>query len=531
MKMNKASFLLAAVVLPWLASAGNPPRFNYPRIFGVRPGSPVVFRLPVSGTRPMTFAAEGLPDGVVLDAGTGVLSGSTSAKGTNVVEFTVVNADGCCVQKFRLIVGDTFVLTPPLGFNTFGGLGAGDRLTDGNVRKSVDALISTGLADHGYSYCNVDDGWQGERGGPKHALQPNERFPDMKGLGDYIHRRGLKFGLYSTPYQRSYARYHGGSSFYRDRSSPLFALRYMTICPYLHDAADAEQIAEWGCDYFKYDWRMSDKELGVDTTHRWKSVEVAERMSRCLLSAKRDITFELSCFVDEDIPERFSAAGSMTRRTGDLMDVWYTKQCPSGSQNMGLRELWLKQRDPWWRVLNRPGHWNMPCPLRVGMLGGWRGPNHPMKPSRLTRAEQYSHISLWCLWASPMIIGAPVDKLDEFTLSLLTNDEMLAVNQDPLGIQAEEFMVKGGEMLVKLLEDGDLAVGLFNVSDGPDDGEVTFDWRKAGLEGASAVVRDLWEHRDIGIRDGSFTVRIPPHGCRVFRVKKTRRYPSVESSP
>ena len=150
------------------------------------------------------------------------------------------------------------------------------------------------------------------------------------------------------------------------------------------------------------------------------------------------------------------------------------------------------------------------------MMGGWEGNDHPMHPTRLDRHEQRSHMSLWCLWASPIIIGAPIDSLDEFTHSLLTNDEMLAVNQDPLGIQAEEFEVPGGEALLKRLEDGDVAVGLFNVSDAEGERTVTFDLAQAGLSGPQHV-RDLWGRRDLPDAAGSFSVPVPRHGCVVVR--------------
>ena len=191
-----------------MAFAEVPPQFNYPRLFGVRAGSPVIFRLPVSGTRPMRFSAEGLPSGVVLDSATGILSGSCRDKATNQVVFSVENAAGRITQKFRLVVGDEFQLTPPMGFNTFGGLGCGERLNEKSVRASIDALLSKGLADHGYAYCNIDDGWQGARGGPFFALQPNSKFGDMRRLADHVHSLGLKFGIYSTPYQFNSGKLH-----------------------------------------------------------------------------------------------------------------------------------------------------------------------------------------------------------------------------------------------------------------------------------------------------------------------------------
>lgn len=157
----------------------------------------------------------------------------------------------------------------------------------------------------------------------------------------------------------------------------------------------------------------------------------------------------------------------------------------------------------------------MPCPTRVGMLGGWD--NKPLAPTRLTKDEQITHISLWCLWSSPIIIGCPIDLLDEWTLSLLTNDEMLEINQDALGIQAVDKHVAGGRILVKPLENGDVAVGFVNVDDdGPRDIAAT--WNDLGLEGSTCNVRDLWTHRDLGQAAESFTAKgVLQHGCMVVR--------------
>ena len=130
----------------------------------------------MTGTRPLALSAKGLPPGVTFDAAKGLLGGAATARGTNVIEFTARNAAGVAAKRFRLVVGDLIALTPPMGFNTFGGLGGGPMMNEANVRKSFRALVDKGLVDHGYAYCNLDDGWQGLRGGPYNAIQPNEKF-------------------------------------------------------------------------------------------------------------------------------------------------------------------------------------------------------------------------------------------------------------------------------------------------------------------------------------------------------------------
>ena len=179
---------------------------------------------------------------------------------------------------------------------------------------------------------------------------------------------------------------------------------------------------------------------------------------------------------------------------------------------VGIREVWLENDA--YAPFQRPGHWNHACNLRIGLLGGWR--NQPLTPSRLTPDEQYSHISLWCLWGSPMIIGTPIETLDPFTLSLLSNDEVLEVNQDPLGHQARRVELSGaGEVLCKKMEDGTLAAGLFNPTAQP--AKVSVDWGTLGVQGKQQV-RDLWRQKDLGTFDGHFEAQVPVHGVVLVRL-------------
>ena len=494
-----------------LSASAEAPRINGPTIYGVRPRSPIIYRLPVTGTRPLGLSAKGLPDGVTFDAEKGILGGSTAARGTNVIEFSASNAEGVATKRFRLVVGDTIALTPPMGFNTFGGLGGGEMMNEENVRKSVRALVDKGLADHGYAYCNIDDGWQGVRGGTLNAIQPNKKFGDMKKLFDDMHAEGLKAGIYSTPWGSSFQSLQGASSARPDGKWD----GGRRLEKYLFDVQDARQFVEWGCDYFKYDWAMSAKPDQPGLPH----IYYAGRIAAAFAAQGRDVVLELSNSTPFDEAWNFTEIGNMTRTGADLIDIW-SQACPPSTGKvpawaMGILETMVDMRS--WRPYNRPGHWNMPCPTRVGMLGGWA--KKPLAPSRLTRDEQVTHISLWCLWSSPVIIGCPIDKLDEWTLALLTNDELLDLDQDALGIQALDKAVVCGRVLVKPLEDGDVAVGFVNVSDdGPKDLSAT--WELLGISGRWAA-RDLWAHRDLGVFDGSFTARgVPRHGCTVIRLRR-----------
>jgi alpha-galactosidase len=490
--------LAAHIVTP---AAGPEPRFNGASVFGVRPGSPILYTVAVAGQRPMTLAAEGLPEGARFDAQKGLITGTVARRGTYPVKLTAQNASGKAQRELKLVVGDTFALTPPMGCNTWGGLGP--FVSEKGVRASADAIVKSGLIRHGYCFVNIDDGWQGARGGPHHAIQPNEKFGDMKKLCDNLHAMGLKVGNYSTPWRTSYAGFVGGSSDNADGTwakLPPGAGKGWTHGTHRFEINDARQAAEWGIDYFKYDW-------GID------SVELATIMGEALRAQPRDIVFELSNSAPFRDAQAYTGIGTMTRTDGDLVDVWVKTQLDAGKQKwaLGIRDLWLAHKK--WQPFNRPGHWNMPCPLRVGMLGGWD--NKPLRPSRLTVDEQFSHISLWCLWGAPIIIGAPIDKLDAFTLSLLTNDEVLDIDQDPLGLQALDIDVAGGEALVKKLADGTVAVGLFNPGEAASAVAVT--WGQAGVTGKQRV-RDLWRQRDLGIFDGSITATVPPHGVVLVKL-------------
>ena len=519
----KRSWLLVLMVLVFLREAlcsetPQRPRINGPDIYGVRPLSPIVYRLPVTGDRPMELSAEGLPKGVFFDAKKGVLSGRLDDFGTNSICFVARNAAGETRRKFRLVGSDIVPLTPPMGFNTFGGLGSGSQMTEENVRASVRALFEKGLVDHGYAYCNIDDGWQGKRTGPLRALQANEKFPDIPGLFAWLHAEGVKGGLYSTPWCTSYGGYQGGSSTTSEGSWNRGVER--ASAEYVFDAEDARQIADWGCDYWKYDSKL---DYVSDALGR-RPVELGERMAAALKAQGRDIVFELSNTVDPDRPaeiDRLSATATMLRFEDDYIDAWETEKkpgCDFRHALQGVRDIWnLLKR---WQPRTRTGHWVFPGPLRVGMLGGWDG--KPLAPSRLTVPEQYTHVSLWCIWGSPLIIGAPIDKLDAFTLSLLTNDEILAVDQDALGSAPLDEDVPNGEVVRRLMENGDWVVGLFNPL-GETESDVSVDRARLGLEGRWRV-RDLWAHRDMGELGEKLTAKsVPRHGCRVYRLSRCER--------
>ena len=475
------------------------PRINGARVFGVRPGSPILYTIAATGRRPMTFSAEGLPPGARFDGRTGRISGAVAERGTHRVMLRAENALGRAERELRLVVGDEICLTPLLGCNTWGGWGA--RVTDANLRAAAEAMVRLGLIEHGWQYVNIDDGWQGRRGGRHNAIQPNERFGDMKALCDHIHSLGLKAGIYSTPWATSYAGFVGGSSddpsgAWTKPAKPRDGWRYGR---HFFETNDALQWAEWGFDYAKYD----------STIDR---VDTVQRFAAALAACDRDLVFELSNELPLKLAADCAPLAQLSRTTGDLVDFWDRSQMDEGLRKwaVGIREVMLEHDA--FAPYQKPGQWNHACNLRIGLLGGWR--DKPLEPSHLTPDEQYAHVSLWCLWGSPMIIGTPIERLDEFTLSLLTNDEVLEVNQDPLGAQGRRIVVDGGEAVVKPMEDGTVAFGLFNPA--AEAAAVTATWSQLGLQGPRRI-RDLWRQKDLGASDGRFTATVRPHGVVMLR--------------
>jgi alpha-galactosidase len=487
--------------------ASDMPRINGASVFGVRPGAPFLFTIPATGKRPMTFAADGLPAGLELDPKSGRITGKLTEKGEYTVTLRAKNELGEAERKFRIIVGEAIALTPPMGWSSWNCWG--DAVSQERVLNSARAMVEKGLTQHGWTFINIDDGWQAKRGGKFNAIQPNSKFSDMKVLADKIHDLGLKFGIYSGPWRGTYAGYPGGSSDNEDGTydwikagqvNEFFKLQTPDKKPNWinwkfgkHSFAkqDAQQWAAWDVDYLKYDWFPND-------------VPHVQEMADALHATGRDIVYSLSNTGLYDNAPDYMRLANVWRTTGDINDSWTSVKRIGFSQDR-------------WAAYTGPGHWSDPDMLVVGMVG-W-GPN--LHPSRLTPDEQYSHISLWCLLSSPLLLGCDLVQMDDFTLSLLTNDEVLAVDQDPLGKQATQVSNDDGKIVyAKLLEDGSYAVGLFNL--GNEEKTVGVKWGPWGSlatpQGGKRLVRDLWRQKDLGEFDGKFETKVAPHGVVMIRL-------------
>jgi alpha-galactosidase len=474
------------------ATTSTSPRINGARVFGVRPGSPVLHTIAATGQRPIKFAAEGLPKGLHLDAATGRISGVLKEPGTHEVVLSACNDAGTCQRALRIVVGDKIALTPPMGWNSWNCWGAS--IDQQKVLAAAKAMVASKLVEHGWSYVNIDDGWQGSRNSVTGALDPNDKFHDMAGLCETIHSMGLKVGIYSTPWAKSYAGYTGGTSGepggpVRDQSKGWYIGREC------HDEADARQWAQWGIDYLKFDWGPMDLPSG-------------RRMRKALLNCGRDIVLSATNAAPEEEFAEWSQLAEcyyLWRRVAqgdcDIADSW--KSISSIGFRMGE-----------WAKYVAPGHWNDPDMLVVGQVG-WGKSLHP---SQLTHNEQYTHISLWCLLAAPLLLGCDLTQLDPFTIDLLTNDEVLEVNQDPLGKMARCLSTREGrEVWIKPMEEGTLAIGLFNRSE--QETEVSASWADIAINGHWRV-RDLWRHKDMGTYIGKFEASVPAHGVSLIMLKR-----------
>lgn len=484
-------------------SAPPTPRINGPTLFGVRPGSPCLYSIPTTGDRPMMFSVDGLPEGLAVDPANGRITGALAKPGTYEVTLHAKNALGEASKRFRIVVGDQIALTPAMGWNSWNCWAAA--VDQDKVLRSARALANSGLANHGWTYVNIDDTWQGARTGPDHALQANAKFPDMKALCDEIHRLGLKAGIYSTPWITSYAKFPGGSS---DAADGAWSKALANDAAHRHGKysfarADAKQWADWGFDYLKYDWNPND-------------VPHAAEMSEALRASGRDIVFSISNTAPFEHAADWARLTNSWRTTSDIWDQWMPTNM---FWQYGVSEIAFSQDR--WVPYGGPGHWNDPDMLVVGLVG-WGASLHP---THLTADEQYSHLSMWCLLSAPLLIGCDLERLDAFTLNLLTNDEVLAIDQDALGKQAMRVATVGPvDVYAKDLEDGSKAFGFFN----RDSAEQTIRFNKlvyAGFKGRIHV-RDLWRQKDLpDVADpiqGALTMTIPAHGVMLYKLTEAQ---------
>jgi alpha-galactosidase len=481
------------------------PQINGPRVVGTTPGSPFLFLIPVSGletqsnsSKAFQIVAKNLPEGLQLDKKTGIITGSLTKDGIYPVQITVSSPDGIANRTLNIMGGHhKLALTPPMGWNSWNIWGKS--ISDTIIRQTADIMINSGLASHGYQFINLDDGWEGERC-VKQRMQSNSNFPEMKKLSEYVHSKGLKLGIYSSPGPKTCAGFEGS---------------------YRHESEDAQTFADWGIDYLKYDWCSYEsiaRKPKIPRPHFFRqdhvfvhfhtSLEELEKpykvMRTALDACGRDIVYSL---VPMTLNDRWNpgnwgkeVGGNLWRTSGDINDNW------NSISRIGFAQYKFS-------AYAEPGSWNDPDMLVVGNVG-WGKP----RPSKLTHNEQVTHITLWAMLAAPMLIGCDLMTLDKFTLGLLTNDEVIEIDQDPLGQQAKRILKKGKtEIWTRDLWDQTKAVAIFNRSNQIRPTEIK--WEELHIE-SKQPIRDLWHQVDLDEIDNKLELELPPHGCFLLKVGK-----------
>ena len=478
------------------------PRFNGPDVFGVSPGKPIFFRVPVTGKKPLRVSVEGLPDGATFDPERRLVSGSVRKPGDYVLNLIAENAKGRTTRRFTLSVGERIAIAPPMGWTSWNALRCD--ITDANIRETARFMDSLGLADYGWSCVNLDDGWQrrpvkdkwSDPPGkdaymhdippafaqpPRDAdgrIRPNANFPDMEALASYVHSLGLKIGLYSSPGPMTCQKFEGSLG---------------------HEAIDAKTWCDWGFDFIKYDYctytrvfLSETRDAGREATEEDHAKPFA-KLGAELKSLPRDIVFSANASWHGAHRWGEGAGVNMWRTWEDLKDNW------GGLLNAANTAFELAPH-------SKPGFWCDPDMLVVGFMDTGVGAPHK---TNLTPNEQYTHMTLWCLFNAPLLLGCQMDKMDPFTMNLITNPEVLAIDQDIAHPGAKRTTTTDSEWVaVKRLADGSFAVGVVNLY--PFKRSVVLDFAANGLP-AKANVRDLWRRKDLGRAEGSMTFDIPPH--------------------
>jgi alpha-galactosidase len=488
---------------------GKEPHINGPLVYGVRPGHDFLYRIPCTGERPIEFSVRQLPDGLVLDKQSGIIRGTTPAAGNYPMTLVAKSAQGMDMRAFKIIAGDTLALTPPMGWNSW--YAHYRHISDSLMRAAADAMVTSGMADVGYQYVNVDDCWMNSAGlnerqhDPERIgkvrdtsgnFRPNRFFPDMRAMTDYIHARGLKTGIYTSPGPFTCGGFEGS---------------------YHHEAQDARQFADWGFDFLKYDWcsyswiaygrdpnATNIPPCGGHAAPNLESKMIPYRlMGELIRKQKRDIIFNVCDSGYDNVCQWGQAVGAQTWRTGPDLGLFMSRVFETALLNAKHG------------AFSKPGSWNDPDFIQIGMVGDAEA-NSISRPCDLSPNEQYAFMSLWCMMAAPLFYSGDMARLDPLTLNVLCNPEVIAVDQDELGQSARVIPVdRRTFIMLKDMVDGSKVVGLFNR--GPVATSVRVAWEDLGLQGPQRT-RDLWRQRNLGVLEKSFESGVPRRGGILIRV-------------
>ena len=463
----------------------GPPAFHGAKVIGNYPNTDFMFAIPATGTRPITFAAHNLPAGLTLDASTGIIKGKAGTAGEYKVQVTASNAKGRAGEEIKIVIGETLCLTPAMGWNSWNVFTK--NIDEKMLMEMADAMVANGMRDEGYQYINIDDFWHSDsRDSSGKPVVDAKKFPHgMKYVSDYMHSKGLKLGIYSCAGNMTCGRRFGG---------------------YSYEEIDAKAYAEWGIDLLKYDYCYAPPLRKVAET-RYAT------MGNALKHSGRSIVFSI-CEWGFRKPWQWTkkVGGSYARSTPDIMDSWKFPSIVVYSM-MAI----LNREEKIWKYAG-PGHWNDPDMLTVGNYGKGNATSAGGLFKGMTDTEYQTQFSLWCMFSAPLLSSCDLRKMNDATSAILTNPEILAIDQDELGEQAKPIYKMGDiRVYLKHLSDGSIAVAVLNTSKAVKN----FDLKKSllGLKGDYSA-HDVWQHIDAGILKDKLSLTIKSHETIVLKISK-----------
>jgi alpha-galactosidase len=400
----------------------------------------------------------------VTSAGVGVSAKKVSSDGTPISPFA--DLPKVVPPALHDVSDGGLARTPPMGWNSWNKFRA--NVDDKSVREIADAMVSSGMKDVGYQYVNIDDTWEGYRDSAGNIV-PNSKFPDMKVLADYVHSKGLKLGIYSSPGPKTCAGYEGS---------------------YGHEQQDAKTWANWGIDYLKYDWCSASVIFKPEEMRA-----VYQIMGDALRAATRPIVYSLCQYGQQAVQTwGTQVGGNLWRTTGDIGDNWRSMSGIGFDRQIGLEKY------------AGPGHWNDPDMLEIGNGG-------------MSDTEYQTHMALWAILGAPLLAGNDLRSMTPAIRDILTNRDVIAVDQDPAGKQGYRLSKdEDKEVWVRPLSGGDWAIGLFNRGN-TEAAPVSIAWNSLNLSG-SFHVRDLWQHKELALTKDEFSAQVPVHGVVLIRIAR-----------
>ena len=458
------------------------PRINLCDVFGASPGKPIILRIPVTGKRPITYGAENLPDGLVLE--NGIITGKINLEGKYAVTLTAENTLGKTKKQvtFEIYPGK-ILLSPLMGFTSWNAYGV--NVSQEKMLASAKKMVKLGISEYGYSYVNTDSGWQGQYGGEFDAVQPNKKFPDIKGMCDEIHAMGLKCGIYSSPMKVCWPYYEEPNSLLGctcGEPDILFGAMNGGIGKIRKEMNNANQWANWGFDYLKYDWYSTDPYN-------------AELMRVALQTQKRDFGFCVTVLASPDYHRYWETYCNSYRCNDDAHGTWDNLLLVYNSFHSFASYI-------------SKGHFFDLDMLDIGTC------ECPEGQFQLTEDEKIVSFSLRAMLNSPIQISSKLEYASEFELSIYCNEEVIAINQDsgfctPQRLKNNDNYDTLLHIYKKNLANGDTAYAAFNLSEKEQNVQIKLD--------KNSSVRDLWAKENLGTME-SIAIQMQPHTARIFRV-------------